>query len=52
VLKVALQRRSGNSYFDRTGAEMIESAAPLPAPPADIPGSTIQFVLQLPMWSG
>jgi hypothetical protein len=31
---------------------MIESAAPLPPPPADIPGNTIQFVLQLPMWSG
>jgi protein TonB len=52
VLKVTLQHRSGNSYFDRTGAEMIESAAPLPPPPADIPGNTIQFVLQLPMWSG
>jgi periplasmic protein TonB len=52
ILKVLLQRRSGNSYFDRTGAEMIESAAPLPPPPADIPGNTIQFVLQLPMWSG
>jgi protein TonB len=52
VLNVTLQRRSGNSYFDRTGAEMIESAAPLPPPPADIPGNTIQFVLQLPMWSG
>jgi periplasmic protein TonB len=52
ILKVSLQRRSGNSYFDRTGAEMIESAAPLPPPPADIPGNTVQFVLQLPMWSG
>lgn len=47
VHRVRIVRSSGSSVLDRETLSLIERAAPLPAPPADVSGSQIAVVVPI-----
>ena len=47
VLSVRLVRSSGSAVLDEEAVALVHRAAPLPAPPAEIPGRTITLTVPI-----